>query len=239
MAIGFLHPGEYAACFAESKQDLLFHDAMNAQRLVPHGLQLPKECGSGGIIAGRNDIARAFLGESRCEWLFVVDSDMGFAPDTVDRLIASAERAGVKVMGALCFALKSDGTGPMGARRYRSAPTVYDWCETDTEAGFAARMDYERDAVSDVGATGSACLVIHRDVLKAVKAKYGEHWYDAVAHPKVPNGFSEDLSFCVRVAAVGYRVAVDTSVKTTHYKHGVYLDEETFDAQEAARRVTA
>jgi hypothetical protein len=120
-----------------------------------------------------------------------------------------------------------------------AAPTLYDFVETDDEAGFVARMSYERDAVSDVGATGSACLVVHRDVLKAVRAKYGEHWYDPVPHPKTRNGFSEDLSFCVRVAAVGHRVAVDTSVKTTHYKHGVYLDEETFDAQEAARRVTA
>jgi hypothetical protein len=93
--------------------------------------------------------------------------------------------------------------------------------------------------VQPVSATGSACLVIHRDAMEAVRARYGERWYAPVEHPKGPTTFSEDLSFCVRVAACGLGVAVDTAVKTTHDKHGVFLDEHTFDAQEAARRVSA
>jgi molybdopterin-guanine dinucleotide biosynthesis protein A len=234
VALGFLHPGHYSACFAESKQDLVMHDVMTSRRLR---VQFPKEAGSGGIVAGRNEVARAFLA-SDCEWLFVVDSDMGFAPDTVDRLIASAEAHDVPVMGALCFAQKADGPADLHARRYRIAPTLYDFHETDDAVGFIARTEYARDAVQPVSATGSACLVIHRDAMQAVRAQYGERWYTPVEHPKGPTTFSEDLSFCVRVAACGLGVAVDTAVKTTHDKHGIYLDESTFDVQEAARRVT-
>jgi len=47
-----------------------------------------------------------------------------------------------------------------------------------------------------------------------------------------PRMFSEDLSFCIRASAVGLPIGVDTSIKTTHYKGGIYLDETTFAMQE-------
>jgi hypothetical protein len=54
--------------------------------------ELRELCGAAGIVEGRNSIAAAFLDKTECEWLFMVDSDMGFAPDTVDRLIEAADR---------------------------------------------------------------------------------------------------------------------------------------------------
>ena len=54
--------------------------------------------------------------------------------------------------------------------------------------------------------------------------------------PKGPNGFTEfgeDISFCLRLTAMDIPMWVDTSVKTTHDKGGVYLDEETYALQRA------
>jgi hypothetical protein len=96
--------------------------------------------------------------------------------------------------------------------------------ETDDEVGFRSRIDYERDALVEVSATGAACLLIHRTVLHRIREKVGPHWFDPITHPKGTT-FSEDLSFCVRVAAVGFPIHVDTRVRTTHDKHGVFLDE--------------
>jgi hypothetical protein len=71
-----------------------------------------------------------------------------------------------------------------------------------------------------------------------VRAKYGDAWFDTATHPTglkgKPRNFSEDLSFCVRLAACGIPLHVDTRVKTTHYKGGIFLDEELFLAQQAA-----
>ena len=126
VVVGHLSPGLWSACFGASLIDMLFHDMANHRRIVshPHG-HMHKESGAGHIYAGRNKVAQVLLDESDAEWLFFVDSDMGFAPDTVDRLIASADRKDRPVMGGLAFAQKSDGTGPMFARRYRAAPTLY------------------------------------------------------------------------------------------------------------------
>ena len=110
--------------------------------------------------------------------------------------------------------------------------TVYDFREEDDRVGFVPRMSYTRDTLQECSATGAACTLIHRTVLEGIRDKFGPVWFDPITHPKGPTTFGEDLSFCVRVAALGLPLYVDTSVKTTHDKGGVFLDEETFDVQQ-------
>lgn len=232
VSVGFLHPGHYSACFAESLQDLILHDLANHQRIVSHTHgKLGKSCGSGGIVAGRNQLARVMCDESPAEWLFMVDSDMGFAMDTVERLI----EVGQPVVGALCFAHKTDGAASFYGTRYRATPTLYEFHELDDRVGFAPMFDYPRDQVVRVSATGGAAVLIHRTVLEEIRAAYGDVWFDPITHPVGPTVFSEDLSFCVRVAGAGFPMVVHTGVKTTHDKGGVFLDEAFYEMQEAAR----
>jgi len=234
VAVGFLHPGHYAACFASSLIDLLFFDAANGQRIVshPHGT-LGKECGAAGIVDGRNKLADVVVNESQAEWLFMVDSDMGFDADTVERLIAAADPALRPVVGGLCFAHKAAGKASMYGVRYVAQPTLYQFVELDDRIGFTPMFDYPRDEMVPVSGTGGACLLIHRAVLEAVQAKYGKTWFDTMTHPKGAS-FSEDLSFCVRVAGCDFPMYVHTGIKTTHDKGGVFLDEQFYDRQQAS-----
>ena len=168
--------------------------------------------------------------------LLFIDADMGFDPDTVDRLVASADPTDRPIVGGLAFAQKSDGAGPMFARRYRCTPTLYQMRETDTEVGFIPMFDYPREALTEVDATGAACVLIHRSVLEKIRADYGDRWFHPIEVPKGPDGrteFGEDMSFCLRAKACGFPIYVDTSVKTTHDKGGVFLDEEFYDRQQA------
>lgn len=230
VSVGFLHPGHYAACFAESLKDLLFFDAAGAQRVVSHAHgQLGKQVGSGGIVSGRNQLAKVMCDESEAEWLFMVDSDMGFSPDTLERLLAVADPKARPVVGALCFACKTAGKAEHYGIRYRAVPTLYTFLEDDERIGFVPMLDYPADSLVPVAATGGACVLIHRSVLEGVRARYGDVWFDTIRHPKGAE-FSEDLSFCVRVAGAGFPMYVDTSVKTTHDKGFVFLDEEFYRA---------
>jgi len=101
--------------------------------------------------------------------------------------------------------------------------------DTDTEVGFRSILDYPRDALFPVSGTGAACMVIHRSALESIRAKAGDHWFDQITHPNGSTVFSEDLSFCIRVASVDLPVMVHTGVRTTHDKHGVFLDEDEYD----------
>lgn len=234
--VGFLHPGTVSAVFDHSMLGLFAVDITGKQRLVSHALgKNAKECHAGRIAEGRNELAAEFL-DSSADWLLMIDADMGFAPDTLERLIASADKYRRPVMGGLCFGLKSDGRASFGGQRFRCQPTVYYMHETDDRVGFVPRFDYPRDQVVEVDGTGAACTLIHRRAIEKVADEYGPEWYTPIRlrGDKVAN-FSEDLSFCVRLRAVDIPIHVDTRVKTTHDKGFVYLDEEYFDLQQSVR----
>lgn len=235
----FLDDGNWSACFGLSYMNLTLHDLAHHGRIIrEHGTYLRKVAGTGGIPEGRNECARNFLDHTDGEWLWFVDTDMGFAPETVDRLVASADEHRRPVVGGLCFAQRKIADGPYHSARNGVIPTIYSLVETADEVGFLAADSYPRDEVVQVAGTGAACLLIHRRVLRKIRAKYGDAWFDPYTHPTGmrgrPRTFSEDLSFCLRVAGVGEDVHVDTAVKTVHHKGGIFLDEDLYLGQQEA-----
>jgi len=230
--IGFLHPGTVATCFADSREGLMFSDAFGVRRLMHSFGQIGKRCGSGGIPDGRNALAQAVL-DSDIEWLFMVDADMGFRPDAMERLIEAADPVLRPVMGGLAFAHKQDGQSPSGVSQWRPCPTLYDFHELDDRVGFVPRFDYKRNSVEKVAATGAAIVLIHRSALQAVADKHGPIWFDPIRYKTAH--FSEDLSFCVRLAACDIPMYVHTGVRTSHDKGGVIHDEDSYDAWRAGQ----
>lgn len=239
VVVGYLDGGQWSACFGLSYRDLIMADMLGAGRIVREGgKELRQVAGTGGIVAGRNRVASDFLDNTDGEWLWFVDTDMGFAPDTVDRLVEAADKDRRPIMGGLCFKLTRKARGDFHAERFRVQPTVYEYLETtDGEVGFRPIEDYPRDQPVEVAGTGAACLLIHRRALEKIRRKQGDVWFDPITHPTgmrgKPRTFSEDLSFCIRLQAVGLPVWVHTGVKTCHDKHSQFLDEELFDRQRA------
>ncbi len=136
----------------------------------------------------------------------------------------------------LCFALRRVEAGPAHSERFGIIPTLYNWREEPDEAGFQPIADYPRDALARVGATGAAFILIHRSALAKIRKRDGDAWFDPIKHPTAgkhgkPRGFSEDLSFCIRLAAADVPLHVDTSVKSVHHKGGVFLDEDQYLGQ--------
>lgn len=238
VAVGYLDNGHWSACFGLSYRDTLLYDMVTNQRIVREGgMELRSVAGAGSLAGGRNSVAKDFLKQTDAEWLFFIDTDMGFARETVDQLVESAHKKYRPVLGGLCFSLKRDMKPPRPpgyAERFVIRPTLYEYLEIEDEVGFTPVNDYKRDAVQQVSATGAACVLIHRTVLEGVREKYGPNsWFTQITHPTgdkgLPRTFSEDLSFCIRVASIGQKIHVDTAVKTTHEKGGVFLDEATYD----------
>ena len=165
--------GQWASCFGLSWADMLLLDQAQAQpRILRQGGQyLRVVAGTGGVAAARNTIVANFLAlEHRPEWLFMVDTDMGFAPDTIDRLVASAQASRALVIGALCFAQKSNQAPEtaLHARRLKLVPTLYRYVDLGQEKGFLPIEDYKPDGFQWVDATGAACLLMHRSALLKV-----------------------------------------------------------------------
>src|SRR3954451_3931639 len=89
------------------------HEAAGT-REIPFQL-ISQACPSGDPSEARNRVTAHFLDKTETEWLWWVDADMGFEPDTLTRLLDAADPDARPVVGALCFGLRNaaaDGCGP-------------------------------------------------------------------------------------------------------------------------------
>lgn len=230
----WVHPTEVDASFMHSMLTVVATEMLGAQRLTQW---LPARCGSGGLIAARNEVVTAFL-QTEGDWLWWIDTDMGFAPDALDRLLDAADPETSPIVGGLCFAQMEREPDGMGGFRTEVVPALYQWHEaSDGRSGFVAWRNYPRDALVDVAGTGSAFVLIHRSVFTAVAERFGDgRWYDRMVNPTTGQLLGEDLSFCARARMVDIGVRVHTGIRTTHRKPR-WVGEDDYQHPDDARGI--
>lgn len=212
------------APFGESLIDLMFYDEVTGRRLRDGGGILG--LGSGvNVAAARNAIVEKFLTKSAAEWLWMLDTDMTFTADTLERLLQHAHPEKAPIVGGLCF----------GTDNGRLFPTLYDLTGTEDDIQFVRYDTWKPDAMMQVFATGAACLLIHRTALESIRnyrnpqrpgaRGFGEAfpWFQETDF----NGrvMGEDITFCLRAGRVGLPVYVNTAVQLGHVKqHALTMD---------------
>lgn len=215
--LGYLNGNQVTSSFHQSLMDLIGYDQgrylSTWARARAGPLQIPM---------GRNNLCEQLLA-SDDDWLFMLDTDMGFAPDTLERLRAVADPVTSPVVGGLCFSMREGMPDGMGGQFTFPAPTILNWQpHEDGIWRFTGQEHYPVNSMIKVGATGAACLLIHRSVLE----KIGERWFDQVAlEDGVLQG--EDISFCWKLRKLDIPVWIHTGVRTTHAKT-LWLSESDF-----------
>lgn len=228
VTVAYVHSTEVAYSWHQSMMDAFAYDLGGHARMARGG-RLASRYGSGGIISARNKAAATFLDTKTAEWLWWIDTDMGFPADVVEQLVAAADPTERPIVGALAFMNRELEPNQTGGFHVMPAPTIFDWqVDHDGHEGFTVRWDYERDTLTRCWGTGSACILIHRSVLVRMRTEYGDTWYDPLRNPSTGELLSEDLSFCGRAAMLDIPVHVDTRAKTTHLKH-LWLDETHYE----------
>lgn len=216
--VAYLHAHTVSHSWHESMMRLVAYDAAHNGRVVETGGPFMIRCDAGGLVESRNLAVARFLDETPHEWLFFVDTDMGFMPDSIDRLVDAADPHDRPVVGGLCFALREFRYDGYGGRRVLPVPTLFSWAKTPQgHVGFTTRWDVPDNQLVEVAGTGAAFLLIHRDVLAKMRAEHGDRWFDLLRYAD-GRLVSEDLSFCWRLHAAGVPRFVHTGVKTTHHK---------------------
>jgi hypothetical protein len=207
--------------------ELIGWDWARHGRVLNGGFLAMNYTASGGLPAARNQTVERFLTERDAEWLWWVDTDMGFAPDTVDCLLEVADPVTRPIVGGLCFAQKEVGDDGLGGRRCEPRPTIFDWVGQGDVGSTFARTTYPVNALVQCVATGSACLLVHRSVFQRIRDTRGPVWYDRLPNPMLGGLFGEDISFCIRAGSLGLPVYVHTGVKTSHWKQ-LWLQEADY-----------
>lgn len=210
VVVAYLSSTTVHAAFHRSMVRLLAYDATAHKRIVSGGGDLHIQAG-GNISIPRNNLVRAFLEFGRAEWMWMVDSDMTFEPDTVERLLEHADPDSAPIVGGLCFGFND---------AQRIQPTLYEMLGEEGDGRRVGRyLEWPPDAMFRVCATGAACLLIHKSVFERIRdAKFSTvyPWFQETEHDGGPVG--EDITFCWRAGKLGIPVYVNTSVQLGHVK---------------------
>jgi hypothetical protein len=236
VVISWMFDEETSGWFTKALADVLLYDNWQGKGYMSD----PKLSGLISLSTGpriaeaRNSLVDLFARDfPNSEWLLMIDSDMTFGPDLLDCLLANADPIEAPIVGGLCFA---------GGKRNAPYPTVYRQVlkneGTPKQYVTIERVyDYPRNVMLRVGATGGACLLMHRKALAAMEGHFGKRpdgkpnpypWFaEGVVGPD-GEPWGEDILFCLRANQLGIPVWVHTGVKLGHVKSHI-IDETYYD----------
>lgn len=230
--IGTIHPGEVSMAYMASV--IRARDYMLKYGILPGFVE--RRSRSAHVYRARNEIA-AHLLATDADYLLFVDADMGIPANTIERLLAVAHADDRPIVAGLCFAQRDTAFHQDDySTEFDVVPTVQLWNVEDGEVvSFGIVADYPRDSVVQIDATGGACVLIHRGVFEKMRAEFGDQWFTPLPNADSGGQFGEDTSFFLRCRQLSIPVHMDTSVKTSHDKGGVFLTEALWDLQQALR----
>jgi hypothetical protein len=227
--VGWICPGDVTNTFASSLVDTLIRDP---DRRIQGQINLQS---SPRIVQARTDMVSSFL-ETDIDWLLTVDADMSWNYEDFDKVLRAADKERRPIVGGLCFG--GGRIGPDGETKI--FPTLYDIRPDGDTLRSELILDYPRNKIFEVSATGAAFMLVHRRVFTHMQNMLGAGnpfpWYAETILRGKPTG--EDITFCIRATSLGFKVFVHTGAKIRHEKR-TYLTEAMYDESRAENLVTA
>lgn len=218
VVISYLHPGLVHGAFMESVVDLIVYDTAFHRRIVSGGGRLAAQAGA-NLSGPRNGLVKQFLTYGQADWLWMVDSDMTFRPDTVERLLEHADPDEAPIVGGLCFGFDD---------KAEIQPTLFGLVGDEQHPQVIRYHEWPPDSMFQVAATGAACLLMHKTALERIRDfeppghpgtrgfNRAFPWFQELEQDGAP--VSEDIAFCWRAGIAGVPIFVNTAVTLGHIK---------------------
>lgn len=223
--VGYCHTDRIDATFHTCLVSLLLYDTHHSRRVVDHGDICALSSGP-RIASARNQIVDAFLRHPRePRWLFMVDTDMTFPADRLDTMVELAQSEDLPILGGLAFSAGRTG-------KIEPCIRVVKQDEETNGLAFETIWNYPPDSLVRIDTTGAACLLIRRDTIESMAAKYAGTPYpffaeSSVAGTEQPSELGEDITFCLRLRQLGIPLHVHTGFIFGHSKTHV-IDQESY-----------
>src|SRR5262245_50379759 len=101
VVLSYPHNNEVTNSFSQSLIQLISYDTDHKGRIKNGGWNAVYS-DSGGLIQARNTLVKDFIEKQIGDWLFWIDTDMGFLPDALEELIEYADPVERPIVGGLC-----------------------------------------------------------------------------------------------------------------------------------------
>ncbi len=164
----------------------------------------------------RNQVVSTFLDHTSAQWLFMVDSDERFPPESFDKMISAAHEKDRPVVAGLYF-----GTWPSPTGLFPN-PVPHLYRQGPDGISVIPVVDYPQDRVIEIDAAGTGALLVHRSVLEAIRTaadpNEGAEWCWFRDLPLNGLWLGEDLYFCRRIRSLGFPIHAHTGALFDHHR---------------------
>lgn len=175
------------------------------------------------IDVARNNLAEAFLG-SDAEWLFWMDSDMSFPPDTLVELFKTVEETDAKIVTGVYYQRKGKHLPVLWSRGDALASgkiSADGTVKTDQNKYIGAFMfpNPNKKEPFKAHAAGFGCILVHRSVFEVM----ARPWFRTL-----PGVCSEDFYFLVNAKDYGFELWVNPVPVLGHLTDGTFVTKREF-----------
>lgn len=171
-------------------------------QIIPDGYDVDFQYFFGYNISQIRNLLTEWALSRNYDYLFSVDSDMAFPPDTLQKMI------------------NHDVDMVSGVYRQRKEDQQIIEIYQNTKNGLTNVMydDIKDKGLVEINGCGFGCVLIKCEVLKTVGyPQFEYHMKDVMSI-----GLSEDNDFCIKANRAGYKIYCDTSIICDHIGNTVY-----------------
>lgn len=163
------------------------------------------------VYTARNDLAKKAV-QMGADYIFWLDSDMCFQPDTLKRMLKIMEDNNLDMLSGIYYRRVEPFT-PVITKTLKLLP--------DGRCEFS---DFEKlpEGLFEVEGCGFGCVLMKAEIILAVMGRYHTTFTPML-------GAGEDLSFCIRARDCGYKIFADSSISLGHCGHNI-ITKEFFEA---------
>jgi hypothetical protein len=242
--VGVVHGGQIDAWFFHTMVGLL--QSSTPDHTLDHHVCIR----SGPLLsAGRGTLVNTFLDDTDSEALLMLDSDQHCDPEVVFTLIdlfarLTAERPDIGILCGITYISKDERADVL-------YPNI--WANGRHPGENVQLTVYPKNSLIEIGGAGCSNMIVHRKVLEVFRAEKINPFHHipildwdliATSLADIPpaeqaaylqktvwdaDQLGEDLSFCRRVRAAGYKILAHTGIIFDHSKN-VLLGEREYDA---------
>ena len=170
------------------------------------------------IYTSRNELAAKAV-RIGADYVFWLDSDMVFSPETLGYMINVLEKENIDILSGLYF-----------RRQPPFSPVVFKKLQIDEEGCHWENYDDVPSSLFECEGIGFGCVLMRTEVFITLFNKYGA--------PFTPiAGVGEDLSFCWRAREMGYKIHVDPNILLGHVGYQL-VTKQFYDVYKGKMNVT-
>lgn len=184
-------------------------------------LRKPGECAVafqiGSLVYTSRDALSQIAINQNCDYIFWLDSDMIFVPETLEYMMKELEEKDLDFLSGLYF-----------RRTHPFSPVLFDGLEIKNGICLWTEWKDLPEGLLEIGGCGFGCVLMKTEMLVAVQARF-----NAMFTPM--SGVGEDLSFCWRARQCGYKLFADTNILLGHVGHQV-ITKQFYDIYKGAKQ---